>query len=180
MRSLLLVENLDLHPGNQYILVREIPSCLCFAKMWGCQVSRRLRLSPKYLTLLSGGICTSFIWTGGHVARHVGNVTWTDLVSLAFICHIFSQDWIARREAWSSWEAVAGSQSVVTTAVSSAKVAVMESGEVGRSAVYRRYSKGSRTLLWGTPALTGVRFVGSVLTFMMKWRLDRWELRIKK
>jgi hypothetical protein len=41
-------------------------------------------------------------------------------------------------------------------AVSSAKVAVMESGEVGRSAVYRRYSKGSKTLPWGTPALTGV------------------------
>jgi hypothetical protein len=29
---------------------------------------------------------------------------------------------------------------MVMTAVSSAKVAVMESGEVGRSAVYRRYS----------------------------------------
>jgi hypothetical protein len=33
------------------------------------------------------------------------------------------------------WEAVAGSLSVATTAVSSAKVAVKESGEVGRSAV---------------------------------------------
>jgi hypothetical protein len=40
------------------------------------------------------------------------------------------------------------------TAVSSANVAVMESGEVGMSAVYRRYNKGSRTLPWGTPALT--------------------------
>jgi hypothetical protein len=37
------------------------------------------------------------------------------------------------------------------TAVSSAKVAVIESGEVGRSAVYRRYSKGPRMLLWGSP-----------------------------
>jgi hypothetical protein len=35
---------------------------------------------------------------------------------------------------------------VAMTAVSSAKVAVMESSEVGRSAVYRRYSKGPRTL----------------------------------
>jgi hypothetical protein len=35
------------------------------------------------------------------------------------------------------------------TAVSSAKVAVMESDEVGRSTVYRRYSKGPRTLPWG-------------------------------
>jgi hypothetical protein len=44
-------------------------------------------------------------------------------------------------------------------------VAVMESGEVGRSAVYRGYSKGPRTLPWGTPALTGVRSVRSVLTY---------------
>jgi hypothetical protein len=43
----------------------------------------------------------------------------------------FSQDW---RETCNLWEAVAGSQSVAT-AVSSAKVAVMESSEVGRSAV---------------------------------------------
>jgi hypothetical protein len=64
------------------------------------------------------------------------NLTWTDLVSLTFIRQVFSQDWIARREVWSFWEAVAGSLSVPTTAVSSAKVAVMESGEVGRSAVY--------------------------------------------
>jgi hypothetical protein len=38
---------------------------------------------------------------------------------------------------WSFWEAAAGSLSVATTAVLSAKVAVMEPGEVGRSAVYR-------------------------------------------
>jgi hypothetical protein len=62
---------------------------------------------------------------------------------------------------------------VAMTAVSSAKVAVMESGEVGRSAVYRRYSKGPRTLPWVTPALTGVRSVSSVATFTMKWRLDK-------
>jgi hypothetical protein len=62
---------------------------------------------------------------------------------------------------------------VAMTAVSSAKVAVMESGEVGRSAVYRRYCKGPRTLPLGTPALTGVRFVSSVLTYTMKWQLDK-------
>jgi hypothetical protein len=61
---------------------------------------------------------------------------------------------------------------VAMTAVSSAKEAVMESGEVSRSAVYRRYSKGPRTLPWVTPALKGVRPVRSVLTFKMKWRLD--------
>jgi hypothetical protein len=74
------------------------------------------------------------------------NVTCTDLVSLALIRQVFSQDWIARRVVWSFWEAVAGSLSVATTAVSSAKVAVMKPGEVGRSAVYTRYSKGPRTL----------------------------------
>jgi hypothetical protein len=60
------------------------------------------------------------------------NVSWTDLVSLALIRQFFSQDWIARRAVWSVWEAVAGSLSAATTAVSSAKVAVKESGEVGR------------------------------------------------
>jgi hypothetical protein len=62
---------------------------------------------------------------------------------------------------------------VATTAVSSAMVAAMEPGEVGRSAVYNRYSKGPRTLPWGTPALTGVRSVSPVSTFATKWRLDR-------
>jgi hypothetical protein len=57
---------------------------------------------------------------------------------------------------------------VAMTAVSSAKEAVMESGEVGSSAVYRRYSKGPRTLPWGTPALTRERSVSSVSTLTMK------------
>jgi hypothetical protein len=35
---------------------------------------------------------------------------------------------------------------MVTTAVSSANVAVADSGEVGRSAVYSRYNNGPRTL----------------------------------
>jgi hypothetical protein len=50
---------------------------------------------------------------------------------------------------------MAGSESVAKTAVSSAKVAVVVSGEVGRSAVYRSYRRGPRTLPWGTPAFTG-------------------------
>jgi hypothetical protein len=62
---------------------------------------------------------------------------------------------------------------VAMTTVSSAKVAVTESGEVGRSAVYGRYSKGPRTLPCGTPALTVVRSVSPLLTFTMKWRLDK-------
>jgi hypothetical protein len=62
---------------------------------------------------------------------------------------------------------------VAMTAVSSAKVAVMESGEVGRLAVCRKYSKGPRTVPWGTRTLTGVRSVSSMSTFTMKWRLDK-------
>jgi hypothetical protein len=50
-------------------------------------------------------------------------------------------------------EAMAGSLSVATTAVLSAQVAVVYSGEVGRSAVYSRYNNGPRTLAaridWG-------------------------------
>jgi hypothetical protein len=52
-------------------------------------------------------------------------------------------------------EAMAGSLSVVTTAVSSAKYAVENSGEVGRSAINSSYYDGPRILPWGTPALTG-------------------------
>jgi hypothetical protein len=92
MRSLLLVESLDFHPSNQYILVRESPSCLRLAKICVCQVSRRSRWSPWF----SWGICTLFLWTGGHVSRLVVNVTWTDLVSIALILQFLSQDWIAR------------------------------------------------------------------------------------
>jgi hypothetical protein len=44
---------------------------------------------------------------------------------------------------------------VTSIAVSLAKVAVVDSGEDGRSAVYRRYNNGPRTLPWGTPAFTG-------------------------
>jgi hypothetical protein len=38
---------------------------------------------------------------------------------------------------------------LLLTAVSWAKVAVVYSGEVGRSVVYRMYRSGLRTLLWG-------------------------------
>jgi hypothetical protein len=63
---------------------------------------------------------------------------------------------------------MAGSLSMVTTAASSAKVAVVDSSEVGRSAVYSRYNNGPRTLPWGTPALTEDSSVYSVSTFTRK------------
>jgi hypothetical protein len=68
---------------------------------------------------------------------------------------------------------MAGSLSMVTTAVSSAKVAVVDSGEVGRSAVYSRYNNGPRTLPWGTPVLTDDSSAYSVSTFTRKCLLRK-------
>jgi hypothetical protein len=48
MRSLLLVENFDFRPSNQYILVRLIPSCFRFAKMDEMNIKKKLHgLSPR-------------------------------------------------------------------------------------------------------------------------------------
>jgi hypothetical protein len=62
---------------------------------------------------------------------------------------------------------------MVTTAVSSAKVAVVDPGEVGRSAEYSRYNNSPRTLPWGTPALTDDSSVYSVSTFTRKCLLRK-------
>jgi hypothetical protein len=61
-----------------------------------------------------------------------------DLDPLAFILNFASQLCIASELVCSLLEATAGSLSVAITAVSSAKVADVVSGEVGRSAVNRR------------------------------------------
>jgi hypothetical protein len=83
------------------------------------------------------------------------NVTWINLDLLAFVPHFKNQFWIVSRLFCSLCEAMAGSLSVAITAVSLAKVAVVDSGEVGRSVVYIRYNNnGPRTLPWGMPALT--------------------------
>jgi hypothetical protein len=134
MRSLLLVESFDLRPSNQYILVRVTPGCFRIEKLCLCQVTLLSRCSPRYLTSSSWGSCTLFIWTGGHIPLRVVNVTWIDLDSLAFILHYLNQFWIASRSVCSFCEAMAGSVSMATTAVSSAKVAMVDSGEVSRCA----------------------------------------------
>jgi hypothetical protein len=66
----------------------------------------------------------------------------------------------------SFFEPVAGSLSVASTAVS-ANVAVDDSGEVDRSAVYSKYNNGPRTLPWGMPAFTRESSVYSVSTFYL-------------
>jgi hypothetical protein len=74
-------------------------------------------------------------------------LTWIDLHPLPFILHLLNTFWIpSSRLVCSFCEAMAGSLSVASTAVSSAKVAVVGSGEVGRSAVYSKYNSGPRTL----------------------------------
>jgi hypothetical protein len=136
-----------------------------FVKLCKCQVSLLLSCSPRYLASYSGGSCKLFIWTGGHVSLRVVNVTRFNLDPLAFIHHFLNQFWVASRLVCSFCEAMARSLSVATTAVSSAKVAVADCGEVGRTAVYSRYNNGPRTLPWGTPALTEKKSVYSVSTF---------------
>jgi hypothetical protein len=52
--------------------------------------------------------------------------------------HVLNEFWIASRLVCSLLEAMAGSLCVATTAVSSTEFAVVDSGEVGVSAVYCR------------------------------------------
>jgi hypothetical protein len=60
------------------------------------------------------------------------------------------------------------SEAEASTAVTSAKFAVVVSGVIGRSAMYTRYNKGPRTLPWGTPALIGKSSVYSVSVLTRK------------
>jgi hypothetical protein len=76
----------------------------------------------------------------------VVNVTRADLDPLAFILHVLSHFLVASGLACSFRDAMVGSLSVAITAVSSAKVAEVVSGEVGRPAVYIRSINGPRTL----------------------------------
>jgi hypothetical protein len=49
---------------------------------------------------------------------------------------------------------------------------VVDSGEVGRSAVYSRYNNSPRTLPWDTPALTDDSSVYSVSTFICYFQYE--------
>jgi hypothetical protein len=120
-------------PNNQYILVRGLPSCFRFAKMCLCQVSLLLRCRPRYLTS-SQGNCILFIWTGGARFSSCSECDVDRLGFASFHSPFLNQFSIASRLVCSFCEAIAESLSVATTAVSSAKVAMIDSGEVGRSA----------------------------------------------
>jgi hypothetical protein len=66
---------------------------------------------------------------------------------------------------------MAGTLSVASTAVLSAKVVGVYYGEVGRSASYSRYKNVPRALPWGAPALTGENSAYSVSAFTKKCML---------
>jgi hypothetical protein len=87
---------------------------------------------------------------------------------VGFRSPFLNQFWIAATFVRSFCEAVTGSLSVASIAVSSAKFAVIDSGEVGRSAVYSRYNNGRRTLPWFKPALTEESSMYSFSTFTKK------------
>jgi hypothetical protein len=77
----------------------------------------------------------------------VVNVTWTNSFLLPFIL-CFNQFWIAARLVGCFCESTAGSLPVSSTVILPSEVAVVDSGVVGRSAVYSRYNDGPRTLPW--------------------------------
>jgi hypothetical protein len=75
---------------------------------------------------------------------------------------------------------MAGSLSVASTAVSSTKFAVINSGDFDRSTVHSSYNNGSEVLPWGTCALTKDSSVYSVSTFTRKCLLNKYNFRTRK
>jgi hypothetical protein len=133
--------------------LRVIPSCFRFAYMCLCQVSLLSSCSSRYLISFSWGSCTLFI--GPRIRLFLRNEYCVKLlVSVTFQSSFLNQFWIASRLICSFCEGMAGSFSMAAAAVTSAKVAVVDSGEVCMSEVYSRYNNGPRTLLWCTSALT--------------------------
>jgi hypothetical protein len=84
------------------------------------------------------------------------------LGSPSFFLNFLNQFWVTAGLACSFYEAMARSLSVATTAVSSEKFSIVDSGELEMTTVYSRYNNGPRTLPWFTPALTGGNSVYSV------------------
>jgi hypothetical protein len=107
-----------------------------------------VKVQPKMLDIFSVELHIVYVDRGNNVFLCLVYVTWIKLDSLAFILHFLNQFWIADRSVCRFCEALAGSLSVATTVTSSAKFAVVDSGEVGKSAVHNRYNNGPGTLPW--------------------------------
>jgi hypothetical protein len=82
--------------------------------------------------------------------------------SVTFHSQFFKPIFFASRLVCSFCEAMPGSLSVASTAVSLAKVAVVDPAEVGRSAVYSRYNNDPMMLPCVTPALIAKSYVLSL------------------
>jgi hypothetical protein len=95
-------------------------------------------------------------------------VTQIEFDPLAFILHFLNQFLIANRLVCNLCELMARSLSMAGTAISSVKVAVIDSGEFGRSAVFSRYNSDAGTLPLDMAALTEESSVYSVSTFKRK------------
>lgn len=65
--------------------------------------------------------------------------------------HFFNHICVLSRLAYKSLVAISGLPCEAKIAVSSVYVAINDSFEIGRSAVYNRYSNGPKTLSWRTP-----------------------------
>jgi hypothetical protein len=122
-------------------------------------------VQPEILDILYGELHIVYV-------DRVGGVFFVVVVvvkPLAFVLHFLNLFWNASRLVCSLCDAMAGSLPMTSTAVSSAKIAVIDSGEVDRSAVYYiRHNNGPRTLAWGTPALTRESSVHSISAFTRK------------
>jgi hypothetical protein len=76
--NLLFRDNLELRPRSQCICLNLISSCLLFAGMCVCQVSRRSRWRPRYLNSVATVMGELLNVKGGHVFLRFVNVTCTD------------------------------------------------------------------------------------------------------
>jgi hypothetical protein len=124
-------------------------------------------VQPEILNIFLGELHIVYVDRAGRFSS-CGECDMGRLCSVSLYYPFLDQFWIASRLVCSLCEAMAGSLPVSSTTVSLAKVAMVDSHEVGRSAVHRRYNNGPRTLPLGTPTLTVENFVYSVSAFTRK------------
>jgi len=153
--NLLFRNNLELRLRSQSICLNLISSCLRFARMCVCQVSRCSKWRPRYLTSAATGMGAFLIVKDGQTFVRVVNVTCTDLACFTWILHRVCHS--ARELRWVCRCRVAdtGYSLANNTATSSANDAIVVWPVWGMSAVKIKNSKGPRTLSCGTPASIG-------------------------
>jgi hypothetical protein len=117
--SLFSSNNCDFRQMIQYTLRSLSSSCFLFVDMCLRQESFRSTCIPEYFTS-SDLVSCYLVVQEGHVFFFKVKVTWTDFVSLTFICHSFNHSWISFKLVCSLRVAISGSSCVVRTAVSPA------------------------------------------------------------